>query len=46
MEKTMDKKELFKKLMPKNEPVAKRTEVIPTDETDEKKAYREMLKNL
>lgn len=38
--------ELFKKLMPKNEPVAKSTEVIPTDETDERKAYKEMLKNL
>ena len=38
--------EFFKKLMPQNTPTPKSTEVIPTDETEEQKAYKEMLKNL
>lgn len=38
--------ELFKKLMPQNASVLKSTEVPPTEESDEKRAYKEMLKNL
>lgn len=38
--------EAFLKLLPKNKPVQKSTEVIPTETEDKKRALKEMLKNL